>query len=283
MSVTDTRGIEDLRDLIGSYNDLTERLTASQTMLQSEVLELRRELTEKNRQLARKNRLAVLGEMAAGVAHEVRNPLGGIELYAGLIRRESDEGGKTAKWARRIQDATADLARIVGDILDFTRPLKPRTRPVLLSSVADAALDMASVAVEKHSIRIERDYASGEPSVMADANLLQRAFLNIILNAADAASGGVLQVAAYGCLLEGRPAGALAFSDSGSGIEPEALEKVFDPFFTCKETGTGLGLAMVARIIEAHSGHVAASNGPEGGAVFTVTMPAGDISKGRGS
>lgn len=276
MSVTDIPGLEDLRDLIGSYNDLTERLTASQKALQSEVLELRRELAEKNRQLARKNRLAILGEMAAGVAHEVRNPLGGIELYAGLIRRESDEGVKTAKWARRIQEATADLSRIVGDMLDFTRPIKPRMRPVLLSSVADAALDMASAAVEKHSIRVERDYAGGEPRVAADANLLQRAFLNIILNAADAVGdGGLLKVAAHGCLLDGRPAGALAFSDSGPGIEPEALEKVFDPFFTRKENGTGLGLAMVARIVEAHSGQVTASNGPAGGAVFTVTMPAG--------
>jgi len=275
MSVADTKSLEDLRQLIESYNVLTERLTASQEALQGEVFELRRELAEKNRQLARKNRLEVLGEMAAGVAHEIRNPLGGMELYAGLIAREAPDGSKVSRWAGRIRQATADLSRIVGDILDFTRPLRPSTRPGLLSRGADAALDLAASALEDSSISVERRYAEEEPPVEADMNLLQGAFLNIILNAVDAAGeGGRLVVETFAEQMDGRPAGAVSFTDSGPGIDPDSLQRVFDPFFTLKEQGTGLGLAMVARIIEAHGGDVTASGAKGEGAVFTVTIPA---------
>ncbi len=281
MSVADTQGIEELRGLIESYNGLAERLTASQKALQSEVLELRRELAEKNRQLARKNRLEILGEMAAGVAHEIRNPLGGIELCAGLIARERACDAKVTRWARRIQDATADLSAIVGEILDFTRPVKPRIKPGKLASAADAALDLAASAIEGRGIIVQRKYDPAEPLVSADMNLLGRAFLNIVLNAVEAAGeGGLLSVATGPAEIDSRPAGMVSFADSGPGIEPDAMEKVFNPFFTTTEHGTGLGLAMVARIVEAHRAHITVGNREAGGAVFTVTVPAVDVDRG---
>lgn len=273
MTVADTKGLEDLREIVESYNMLAERLTESQGALRAEVLELRKELALKNRQLARKNRLAVLGEMAAGVAHEIRNPLGGIELYAGLIRRESGGSPKVIRWAERIHQATSDLSHIVGDILDFTRPVKPRFTRVSLLKVAEAAVEMASGALEAAGVRVHFD-VEGESLLAADAGLLQRALLNVVLNAAEAmGDGGRLRVRVVEDELAGRPARTIRLRDTGCGIPEADLARVFDPFFTCKSGGTGLGLAMVARIVEAHHGAVIAANNPGGGAVFSITIP----------
>jgi signal transduction histidine kinase len=276
MTVTPIDGLSDLKEVIEAYNGLAERLTESQRALQKEVLRLRRELVEKNRQLARKNRLEVLGEMAAGVAHEIRNPLGGIELYAGLIAREGREDERIAKWAGQIHRATRNLASIVGDILDFTRPVRPKIRPVQLTRVVGAALELAAGALEENRVAVSSCEDTPNAVAAGDPNLLQRAFLNIILNAADAMPrGGMLKVSAFKTSVGEQRGWAVRFTDTGPGLPPEDIDRVFDPFFTAKEGGTGLGLAMVARIVEAHDGSVDAGNAPEGGAVFTVSIPAG--------
>lgn len=307
MTVFQTSSLNDINDAIQAYNDLAARLTESQRALKREVLLLREELAEKNRQLARKNRLAILGEMAAGVAHEIRNPLGGIKLYAGLIRRESAQAAtqpiparetfpaaKIGKWAKRIEDATRDLSRIVGDILDFTRPLDPRMKKVFLSQVAEAALDLADPAPTaacdyRHReaftaaggglIRVEWSI-SDEVPVAGDFQLLQRAFLNVILNAAAAMEASaspqgarVLMIRVSPARLGDLAAQQIAFEDTGPGIAESNVEKVFDPFFTTREAGTGLGLAQVSRIVAAHGGRIAAGNSVAGGAVFSLIFP----------
>ncbi|MHC4711928.1 MAG: sensor histidine kinase [Planctomycetota bacterium] len=274
MSITEARGLEDLREVIEAYNGLAERLTESQRALESQVTELRGELVEKNALLARKNRLEILGEMAAGVAHEIRNPLGGIRLYAGLIAREAVESPKISRWATRINEATRDLSRIVGEILDFTRPIAPQLRPVLLSRAADAALELACAELDKRGVTTRRVLRQEEKSVPGDFNLLQRAFLNVILNAAEAMTdGGTLEICLAGATLGERPAQSIAFLDEGAGIDAGDISRIFDPFFTRKERGTGLGLAMVSRIVAAHSGSVSASSAGDGGAVFKIALP----------
>ncbi|MCD6405412.1 MAG: hypothetical protein J7M19_06265 [Planctomycetes bacterium] len=316
MTVFQTKSLDDISDAIQAYNDLAERLTESQRALKREVLLLREELAEKNRQLARKNRLAILGEMAAGVAHEIRNPLGGIELYAGLIQRESADAApqappaqrplpaaKIGKWARRIEDATRDLSRIVGDILDFTRPLEPRMKKVFLSQVAEAALDLADPAPAQNACDHQRREAfaaaggrlirvawdvSDEVPVAGDFQLLQRAFLNVILNAAAAIrasaspqKAGTLTIRVSATRLEDLPAQRIAFEDTGPGIGAGDVEKVFDPFFTTREGGTGLGLAQVARIVAAHGGRITAGNTAAGGAVFSLTFPVAEAARAK--
>jgi two-component system sensor histidine kinase HydH len=274
VTVATERKLQDLRELIGAYNDLAERLQGSHLALQREVARLREELAEKNRQLARKNRLEILGEMAAGLAHEVRNPLGSIELYAGLIARASEQDGKVLAWAYKIQRATKELSRTVGDILDFTRPLKPQAKSVLMDEVIDTALDLASSAIQASGTTVTHVRNGEAPAVTADYSLLQRAFLNVILNAIDAMPyGGRLAISTASGDCGGRAALAISFADTGPGIAPEDLPQIFDPFFTRKETGTGLGLAMTARIINAHGGKIGASNGARGGAIFTLTLP----------
>ncbi len=281
MTLAPEQGLEDLREVIRAYNELAGRLEDSQSSLQREVERLREELEEKNRQLARKNRLEVLGEMAAGVAHEIRNPLGGIELYAGLIARAPSEGERVTKYAHKIIGATRDLSRTVGEILDFTRPLRPQARPLRVDDVVEAALDLASARVDAAGVKVART-ARPEAIVAGDRNLLQRAFLNVIHNAVDAmAGGGTLKVSVARARLGARAAWRVAFADTGAGIAEADLAKVFDPFFTRKEGGTGLGLAMTGRIVAAHEGRLAAANAEGGGAVFSFTLPA-DAGEGRG-
>jgi signal transduction histidine kinase len=277
VTVATEKRLADLREVIDAYNDLAERLQGSHVTLQREVAKLREELAEKNRQLARKNRLEILGEMAAGLAHEVRNPLGGIELYAGLIARSSQDDGKVLAWAHKIQRATKDLSRTVGEILDFTRPLRPQLRKVDLAEVVAASLDLASSEIQAAGIEVKQEYC-GDAAVAADANLLQRAFLNVVLNAVDAMhSGGTLVTSASRGDIEGREAVAVSFADSGPGIAPEDMGKLFDPFFTRKQSGTGLGLAMTARIVAAHRGRLSARNGGRG-AIFVFTLPVEPVS-----
>jgi signal transduction histidine kinase len=265
--------LQDLREVIDAYNVLAERLQGSQQALQREVVRLREELAEKNRQIARKNRLEVLGEMAAGVAHEIRNPLGSIDLHAGLIAREASGDERVLVWARKIQRATRDLSHTVGEILDFTRPLRPRARSVVLDDIIASALDLASSSIQSANIAV-RHLRADDLAVAGDFNLLQRAFLNVILNAVDAMPrGGVLTVSVRRAFLDGAVAVSADFADTGPGVPPQALSKVFDPFFTTKDSGTGLGLAMTGRIVAAHRGRVSVANAPGGGAVFTFVLP----------
>jgi len=266
--------LQDLREVFDACNDLAQRLEDSQAALQREVMRLNDELAEKNRQIARKNRLEILGEMAAGVAHEIRNPLGGIELYAGLIAREARSEPKVADWAHKIQKATRDLSRIVGEILDFTRPIRPQMKPVFVDEAVTAALDLAASRIESAGISVKRLSCGPAPSIRADFNLLQRAFLNVVLNAVEAMpGGGCLTVSVRPASLSGRDAFSVSFADTGVGIPPEDLAKVFDPFFTSKDGGTGLGLAMTARIVSAHQGRLIAANGEPCGAVLTFLLP----------
>lgn len=277
MTVATDKRLSELREVIDAYNDLAERLQGSHLTLQREVAKLREELAEKNRQLARKNRLAILGEMAAGLAHEVRNPLGSIELYAGLIARSSQGDGKSLAWAHKIQRATRDLSRTVGEILDFTRPLRPQLKKVDLADVVAVSLDLASSEIQAAAIEVRQD-GRGDATVAADANLLQRAFLNVVLNSVDAMrGGGRLLISTSPAEIQGAAAVTVSFADDGPGIAPEDLGRIFDPFFTRKQGGTGLGLAMTARIVAAHRGWLSARNGDRG-AIFLFTLPVEPVS-----
>lgn len=283
MTVAPAKGHEDLKDVINAYNELAERLQSSQRALQKEVARLREQLAEKNRQLATKNRLEVLGEMAAGVAHEIRNPLGGIELYAGLIAREASGDDKVMKYTGKIQSATRHMSKTVGEILDFTRPIRPQMKTIPLAEIISASIDLASSALQKSAVELSLDVPATSAALKGDFNILQRAFLNVILNATDVMSGGgTLGISAAKDSIGSHPAWRLSFADSGPGIDAGDISKVFDPFFTRKEGGTGLGLAMVGRIVEAHGGRVSAGNREGSGAVFTFVLPAAKERKGRG-
>ena len=227
------------------------------------------DLARAQEQLVRQERLAALGELAAVVAHEVRNPLGVIFNSLGALRRHAQHGGDT-RTLLDIADEEADrLNRIVGELLDFAKPSTPDLRPTSIARVIDDAV-AAALAHEQRLVQVAREVPAGLPPVPMDAALIRQAIVNIAVNALQAMpDGGTLTVRA-------RVAGDVAImeiGDTGPGIPEQARGRIFEPFFTTKATGTGLGLALVKRILEDHHGRVAVQTSDSSGTVFAIHLP----------
>jgi signal transduction histidine kinase len=274
-TIPDTaRRMEELGRIIMAYSEVTEKLQLSHAQLTETVGRLQRELGEKNRLLERKNRLAALGEMAAGMAHEIRNPLGGIHLYASMLADDLADRPDSLSLVRKISGGVKRLEAVVTQVLQFTRELRVNLAQADVAAVVEQAVDLAGAALADTGVECRVD---GPPTLLAqvDAMLLGQAVLNLLLNGIEAAGqggkGGSVLLRYSGA----DPAGEirqcrLVVHDTGPGIAAGAMDKIFNPFFTTKETGTGLGLAMVHRVVEAHDGTILVTN--DGGARFELRM-----------
>lgn len=265
--------VEELGRIILAYSEVTEKLEQSHAQLTSTVESLRRELGEKNRLLERKNRLAALGEMATGLAHEIRNPLGGIQLYASLLAQDLKDKPDSLSLVRKIAGGVKRLDGLVSQVLQFSREIVVSPAPTDLVDVIAQAIEYAQPTMTQHDVRCTTD---GPPalSCRVDPLLIGQVMLNLVLNAAQAIDkGGEIRIV-FGLP---KPASnakqfVVAVSDDGPGISAEVMDRIFNPFFTTKETGTGLGLAIVHRIIEAHDGTITAGNVAGGGARFEIKI-----------
>jgi signal transduction histidine kinase len=260
----------ELAAIISAYSEVTQQLRQSHERLNDEVRKLRQEVENKNRELARRERLAALGEMATGVAHEIRNPLGSIQLFASLLERDLQALPQAQRLVRKISCGVDSLDRIVGDILDFAGHREPRPDRVALAALIAGAVDAAQGRVQQRQATVEVDAVIGDAEVWADRAQLERVVLNVVLNALDASpeKGRV-----YIGVRRGGDWVAIDVLDQGPGVPDAVMERIFNPFFTTKEHGTGLGLAIVHRIMESHGGAVRVQNRPEGGACFTLQLP----------
>jgi len=260
--------IEELGQIIQIYSQLTDNLQKSQAQLQQKVQSLRNDLAEKDRQLERRNRLEALGEMAAGMAHEIRNPLGGIQLYASMLAQDVVGMPASAALVGKISNGVKRLEELVSQVLRFTREMTVTPVETDLATVFDQAVELAQARFAERSVTC---HIKGPRPMRTrvDPLLIGQAILNLLLNAADACpTAGVVQ--AQWRQVSGQT--RLTVSDSGPGIPPELMDRIFNPFFTTKETGTGLGLAIVHRIVEAHDGTISVSAAPEGGAMFEIRL-----------
>jgi PAS domain S-box-containing protein len=230
------------------------------------------ELAALQQQMQLKENLAALGELSAGIAHEFKNALATISGYAQMIRAE-ELGGEASDYADRILEQTRNITHVVTEFLKYARPLDIASEPVPLEAVVERVV--SDVAEAKPAVRLRCEGVFG--SVPGDEGLLRQALLNLARNAAEACAGaaGGGQVLLKGELVRADDGGLqrIAILDNGPGIEESSLTKLFRPFFTTKADGTGLGLAVVQKIIVQHGGQVEARNRPEGGAAFTVTLP----------
>ena len=227
------------------------------------------DLAQAQDQLVHRERLAALGELAAVVAHEVRNPLGVIFNSLGSLRRLFRPGGDALLLFDMAQEEADRLNRIVGDLLDFARPSTPTLHPEPLDRVLEEAVAVA-LADAPRGIAVRHEVAPGLPLVPMDARLLRQAIVNVAANAVQAMpGGGTLTV---GARVAGDSA-VVELRDTGPGIPHEARQRIFEPFFTTKATGTGLGLAVVKRIVDGHHGRVEVETPASGGVAFVIHLP----------
>jgi signal transduction histidine kinase len=262
------RRVEEFGRVIMAYSETQERLQQSHDVLVRRVAQLQDELGEKNRQLQRRNRLAALGEMAAGIAHEIRNPLGAIKLYASLLKTDVHDRPVAAQTVEKITHGVGRLESIVSQVLYFTREIRANPVPC---DVADLVRETIEVArLRKQDVRVELTVEGpGSLNAVLDPNLLSQALLNLLINAIDACGEQGTVTVTFGAKQKKTN---IRIEDTGPGLPADVIDKVFDPFFTTKDHGTGLGLAIVNRIVEAHDGAIEARNRPAGGAVFELTI-----------
>ncbi|MEP7271370.1 MAG: ATP-binding protein [Acidobacteriota bacterium] len=223
-------------------------------------------------QLQQSDKLSSIGILAAGVAHEVNTPLTGISSYAQMLLQQIPENDPRHQLLQKIHRQTSRASAIVNNLLNFSRVSDARLVPVDLHRVLDDTVQLLDAQLRNTDIEVIRAYSENLPLVAGNAPKLQQVFMNIILNARDAMTrGGRLEI-----LTDTRENSVIVrFRDSGSGISPEHLSKIYDPFFTTKQigSGTGLGLAVSYGIIQDHGGRIAVDSRPGDGACFEITLP----------
>jgi signal transduction histidine kinase len=260
---------EDLQTILLAWQDATTRLEQTHQILRDEVRHLTDELEIKNRELARKNRLADLGQMAAHIAHEVRNTLVPVSLYVSLLKRKVAGNSECHGLVEKISGGFTALEATVNDLLHFTADRDARVEPLQPATMIHETLDSLGAQFQAQCVTIQESLED-QSIVELDRELLRRAILNISLNALDVLpKGGTLHVSSHAEQDYWR----LEFADNGPGWSDEALQRGTEPFFTTKHHGTGLGLAIVERIAEVHGGFIALHNQPTGGAVVTLCIP----------
>jgi len=232
-----------------------------------------------------RDRLAALGEMAATMAHEIKNPLAGIEVMAGLLRRQlTDKRDAQALLGDIISEAKMANA-IVQEMLEFVRPVRLQLDRASIANALASAVTMADGKAQRGGIRVDLALADDLPAIQGDEHQLTQVFANLLINAYEALDGrGAVTLSAR--LVESSEDGALLpdghhavptviveVADTGPGVSPEVIEKIFNPFFTTKPQGSGLGLAIVRKIVDAHEGRIDVRSAETQGTCFRVTLP----------
>lgn len=247
--------------------------------------EISETLEETNRQLRkaeadarRSERLAALGQLSAGLAHEIRNPLGVIKGSAEMLSQKVQSTNPlAAELAGYIGIEVNRLNALVARFLDFARPSHLELRPEHVTEVMEQALDSAQAQFPAAHVRIERHYAENIPDVKLDSQLCERVFANLITNAYDAMGGregsGQLSVSIAPETSSGKPGVGVTIEDTGPGVPAELREQIFNPFVTSKQNGVGLGLSIVAKIVDDHRGSIKLESENGAGARFRVFLP----------
>jgi signal transduction histidine kinase len=275
-----------VRDAAGKLNEIVgpvtlsgrwglEELEGALYTMAGQVGAVIERLQQSQREALRAEQLAAVGQLAAGMAHELRNPLMAMKV---LVQAAGEAGPPSLLEGRDLEVLEEEITRLEGLVqtfLDFARPPRPEKRDFALQPLLGQVLDLVSARAGQQGVRLERDLPAEPVVVRADAGQVRQVVLNLVLNALDAVPpGGTvrLQVPAPAA---GERRLALRVADTGCGLPGDLGEHIFEPFVSTKETGLGLGLSICKRILEAHGGAIEAANRPGGGAVFTVRLPRG--------
>lgn len=233
----------------------------------AEVLESRRRLEE---QMQRTDRLAALGEIAAGVAHEIRNPMTSIKGFVQLIETGMEAGDSRRKYTGIVTAEVDRLNKMVRELLYYARPSESLKLAVDINGILTDTLLLVNLNASRQDVQVETVYGEGLPQVVVDQEQMKQVFLNILINAVQAVGPrGHVRVES---LAVDRGV-AVVVEDNGKGIDPSQVPRLFDPFFTTRSNGTGLGLAVVQKIVDLHHGVVEVESRPGKGTRFTVVLP----------
>jgi two-component system, NtrC family, sensor histidine kinase HydH len=256
----------------------SKRQTQRYQQLAETLSETNRRLEQVQAEARRSERLAALGQLSAGLAHEIRNPLGVIKGSSEMLSQKLKDSNPIAtELAGYISTETNRLSALVTRFLDFARPLHADLAPQNITTILDRALNDVASLWKGPAVGIEKDYAPELPTVAVDEGLCEQAFINIVQNGFDAmgASGGLLRVKVATATANERDGVEVRIEDTGPGIPIELREQIFNPFVTTKKTGVGLGLSIVSKIMDGHHGFVRLENGTGGaGARFVMFFPA---------
>ena len=255
--------------LTGVLSDRERRRRRELERTTDQLRETHRQLQSSFQQLRRADRLSAVGQLAASLAHEIRNPLGSIEGAVDIVERTGNED-RRREFLGIIKKETRRLNGLLTNLLNFARPRPPQIRQAQVDDIVRAVADLTTHNGQQQGIQLNLRIAPDLPAIECDSEQIIQVLLNIVLNAIQASRpGSTISISAA---TEERVI-LMRVSDEGSGVSDAALEKIFDPFYTTKEGGTGLGLAISYQILAQHGGGIAAERNPERGMTFTLTLP----------
>jgi signal transduction histidine kinase len=235
-----------------------------------ELTQAYRKLQDSVEQLRRADRLSVLGQLSAGLAHEIKNPLASMKGSVEILASEFPADHDKHEFVEILGKELDRLNKVLGEFLQFARPPRPDRRPCDLREVLDSIRALCSREARRQGVTIELEYEPSLPELELDAAQVQQAFLNIVLNGIQAMpSGGCLSISVA---RRDNDIG-IEVRDEGSGVAPENHSRIFDPFFTTKDGGTGLGMATARNLIQAHGGDIRLIGTEGEGATFLISLP----------
>jgi signal transduction histidine kinase len=242
--------------MIGILSDISERKKMEQKIFENE-------------------RLASVGQLAATIAHEIRNPLSSIKMNIQILSKHLKLQGFNKRRLEIAADEIKRLNQIVEDVLDFTKPIQMKKEPYRIEKIIEKGVQLLSDKMRERNVQIIQKISSPLPKVSLDWEQMEQAILNILLNAIEAMpTGGILEIDTGKAEGIGRKMISVEIKDTGIGIASEHLAKIFDPFFTTKAKGVGLGLSNVKKIVEAHDGIIQIDSRINQGTSFKVLLPA---------
>ena len=266
--------------LVNRFVVENRRQVARYQALSQTLEETNRHLQRAEEEARRSERLAALGQMSAGLAHEIRNPLGVIKGSAEMLAQKLQASTPLAsELAGYISSEVNRVNTLVATFLDFARPLRLELQPQQIPDIAERALESVRVQVPESNVQVERHYAPALPDVLCDEQLCERVFVNLIQNAFqamnDSAAQGEkrLRIFLKPEIFRDRPGVGATIEDSGPGVPAESREQIFNPFFTSKKDGVGLGLSIVAKIMDIHHGWIRLESDYQNGARFHLFLP----------
>jgi two-component system sensor histidine kinase HydH len=266
--------------IINQFATKSRRQTERYQRVAEELAESNRQLERAQADARRTERLAALGQMTAGLAHEIRNPLGVIKGSSEMLNQRLEKSDPlSAELGGYISSEVNRLSALVSRFLDFARPLHAQTQPHQITAVIDRVLKSVGDQWKGGRVTVEKNYSSDLPLAMLDEGLCEQVFINLIQNAYEAMGdkGGELRIEATEVRSTSRHGIQVRLQDSGPGIASDLREQIFNPFFTTKKTGVGLGLSIVSKIMDEHHGSIRVESSPGTGTAFILYFPAAHI------